>query len=463
VRDAKELEGQRMKPGTWAAILLVPAALSPARAATLFVPRDYPTIQAAVDDANDGDTVLVAPGTYTGDGNHDIWVMEKAITIKSERGPRTCIIDCRDSGPRGHTGFWFLTGNPPIPGMPVIDGFTITGAHGHLGGGIYCYGVSPRITNCIIVGNISELGGGGIFCDGCSEVTIANCIISGNMTPSPESAARGSPTLGEAVYVGNSLHAALTNCLITGNRFAGGGAGVVCSSATITNCTISGNYASPGYGDGISAGGGDEDVLVVRNSIVYGNGGLDITIGTLPGSLPHMSCRTEYGLVGVAPSCKPKGVPGPPLDQLFARVDYWDPNGTPDDPNDDFWVQGDYHLKSQAGRWDPVSETWVKDDITSPAIDAGDPDSPIGAEPFPNGGRINLGAYGGTAEASKSYFGEPPCETIIAGDINGDCRVDFQDFVLLASHWLQGTPHAAVPPYTPPAGRPPRALQPASR
>ena len=58
-------------------------------------------------------------------------------------------------------------------------------------------------------------------------------------------------------------------------------------------------------------------------------------------------------------------------------------------------------------------------------------------EPFPNGGIVNMGAYGGTAEASKSYFGSPPCETIIAGDINGDCKVDVDDLMLLISHWLE--------------------------
>jgi len=62
---------------------------------------------------------------------------------------------------------------------------------------------------------------------------------------------------------------------------------------------------------------------------------------------------------------------------------------------------------------------------------------PVGYEPFPNGGIINMGAYGGTAEASKSYFGGPPCETIVAGDINGDCKVDFFDFALMAFHWLE--------------------------
>jgi hypothetical protein len=124
-------------------------------------------------------------------------------------------------------------------------------------------------------------------------------------------------------------------------------------------------------------------------------------------------------------------------DPLFADPGYWDPNGTTDEPSDDFWVDGDYHLKSQAGRWDPATDNWVTDDITSPCIDAGDPNRPIGPEPFPNGGRINMGVYGGTAEASKSWFGEPPCETIIAGDINGDCCVDFMDFQILSLHWLQ--------------------------
>jgi len=97
----------------------------------------------------------------------------------------------------------------------------------------------------------------------------------------------------------------------------------------------------------------------------------------------------------------------------------------------------DLHLKSQAGRWDPNSQSWVKDDVTSPCIDAGDPNSPVGLELFPNGGRINMGAYGGTAEASKSYFGGPVCETIIAGDINGDCKVDYKDFAIMASNWLE--------------------------
>ena len=102
------------------------------------------------------------------------------------------------------------------------------------------------------------------------------------------------------------------------------------------------------------------------------------------------------------------------------------------DPNN-----GDYHLKSQAGRPDPNTRTWVQDDVTSPCIDAGNPLDPIGPEPFPNGGIINMGAYGGTTEAGKSYFGKPVCETIVAGDINGDCEVNFKDLAFVGLHWLR--------------------------
>jgi len=97
----------------------------------------------------------------------------------------------------------------------------------------------------------------------------------------------------------------------------------------------------------------------------------------------------------------------------------------------------DFHLISQAGRWSAAIQDWVKDEDTSACIDAGDPMSPIELESFPNGGRINMGAYGGTPEAGKSYFGEPICETIIAGDINGDCKVDFVDYAIMSLHWLE--------------------------
>jgi hypothetical protein len=114
-------------------------------------------------------------------------------------------------------------------------------------------------------------------------------------------------------------------------------------------------------------------------------------------------------------------------DPCFAALGYWDDNNTPGHTSDDFWVEGDYHLKSQAGRWDPNQNVWVYDAVTSLCIDAGDPNSDWSGEPWPNGKRINMGAYGGTGQASKN--GNP-------ADFNIDNSVDFSDFALMANQWL---------------------------
>jgi hypothetical protein len=95
-------------------------------------------------------------------------------------------------------------------------------------------------------------------------------------------------------------------------------------------------------------------------------------------------------------------------DPCFAIPGHWVDASHPEivvkpDHPEATWTEGDYRLKSQAGRWNPATESWLQDAVTSSCIDAGDPQSSVGDEPQPNGGRINLGAYGGTAEASKSY------------------------------------------------------------
>ena len=122
---------------------------------------------------------------------------------------------------------------------------------------------------------------------------------------------------------------------------------------------------------------------------------------------------------------------------VSAGILNWDPSNIDADPCFANVENGDYHLKSQGGRYDPDSQSWIYDDVTSPCIDAGNPLDPIGPEPFPNGGIVNMGAYGGTEEASKSYFGKPVCEIIVAGDINGDCEINFKDFWFIGLHWLR--------------------------
>ena len=176
--------------------------------------------------------------------------------------------------------------------------------------------------------------------------------------------------------------------------------------------------------------------MIVGNCILWGNTaglGPQISVVKLQGypTFTISSSDVEGGeaAVYVEPQCT--------LNWDYGNIDV--------DPCCSDPCNGDYHLKSQAGRWTSASSVepdanegrWTKDNVTSPCIDAGDPTSPIGLEPFPNGGRVNMGAYGGTTEASKSYFGKPPCETIVAGDINGDCRVNFLDFALMAFHRLE--------------------------
>jgi hypothetical protein len=119
---------------------------------------------------------------------------------------------------------------------------------------------------------------------------------------------------------------------------------------------------------------------------------------------------------------------------------YVDPNSTlnwgvgnidPDpcfvDPNN-----GDYRLKSQAGRWHPNSESWVQDYVSSPCIDAGNPGCPVGDEPAPNGNRRNMGAYGGTAEASKS-----PGNGRNIADLTNDWAIDYNDLKAFTAYWLE--------------------------
>jgi hypothetical protein len=92
----------------------------------------------------------------------------------------------------------------------------------------------------------------------------------------------------------------------------------------------------------------------------------------------------------------------------------------------------DYHLKSQAGRWNPTTLSWVKDAVTSPCIDAGDPATDWKSELWPNGGRINLGGFGGTPQASMST------NTAVGklADIDQDGSINLFDLSRLAQVWM---------------------------
>ena len=69
---------------------------------------------------------------------------------------------------------------------------------------------------------------------------------------------------------------------------------------------------------------------------------------------------------------------------------------------DPLFVPDAYYLQSVAGHFDPYTDTWISAPVTSPCIDTGDPNAWFNLEPEPNGGRMNMGAYGGTEQASKT-------------------------------------------------------------
>lgn len=227
---------------------------------------------------------------------------------------------------------------------------------------------------------------------------------------------------GAGIYIGNSSAPTIANCMIVGNVAVDGG-GIYCRNAGFTaiNCTISNNRATEGGGLHLR-----NAHAVITNCIVWDNsaGQIHVRSGSEP-IVSHSDIQSGWPGTGNIES-----------DPGFANPGYWEDSGTPGDPDDDLWVMGDYHLKSQAGRWDPNIQLWVQDEVTSPCIDAGDIAEAIGFEPFPSGGVVNVGAYGGMADASKSYIGEPVCTTPVQGDINGDCRVDWIDFAFVAFNWL---------------------------
>lgn len=343
---------------------------------TLYVdddgPADFNNVQVAIDDANDGDSIIVQPGLY----KEFVKFHGKNIT---------------------------LTGTNPgdfnVVAATIID----------YGAGF----VGTEEPNCTLTGfKINGwISGVDYVIDPTGEnhthATISYCLLQGNRVPS-----------GTVI---RACDGTISNCVVADNRPAGDAIGSVIRGChgLIKNCTIAHN----GSGVGVVKGG----TTTIENCILYHGGGVRVDSGA---TVKVRYCNIQGGLEGILLLSEENSnvnwdSGNMNVDPYFVRVGDWFGE-----------LKGDYHLKSQAGRWDPNSQNWIVDDVTSPCIDSGDPNSPIGGEPFPNGGVINMGAYGGTVEASKSYFGRPVCEIVITGDINGDCKVDFEDFRLMANHWL---------------------------
>jgi hypothetical protein len=308
-------------------------------------------------------------------------------------------------------------------GNMVLNGCSFSENYAWLGGGVFRSGWQPEnytsITNCTFVKNSAynqyvgrRSDGGAIYSFPFSK--ISSCIFINNCA-----------RLGGAVFGGE-----FKNCLFSGNSAICGGA--IADSTKITNCTVTGNSAEKGGGmycfDYLSE---------ITNTIFYDNiaaNGFNINYSDIEDGQPaiyigqHNTFNWGPGNIDVDP--------------CFVNPGHWDPNNTPTDANDDFWVDGDYHLKSAGWRWDDTRQRWDWDNVTSRCIDAGNPGSPLADEPLtipddPNNlwghnHRINMGFYGGTARASM-----PPYGWSLLCDINNDGTLNLADFAWFASVWMQ--------------------------
>ena len=297
--------------------------------------------------------------------------------------------------------------NIPLPGQPWEPG-----PKSSIGGGIYCEMSSPTIMDCVIENCGTEIGGG-IGCVSAAP-SIINCRIVDCRAGGVNSGAR-SGGRGAGIGLIRKSDASILNCVIFGNsgyyNSLGGGIYIQSSSAKVAGCVISSNMAEGNIdGGGIYA---EDDSLIlqgdildltretvtvtnctiahnrktggilarganitVTNCIVWFNDGPDIVIGSDYTVSPVSYCNVEDKVLGIGNISKYP---------LFA------PTAVPD-----------YHLQSISGRFDPRTGEWVSDNVQSPSIDAGNPDHAFGREPEPNGSRVNMGAYGGTEQASKS-------------------------------------------------------------
>lgn len=235
-------------------------------AATLIVYPDgsgnYATIQAAINAAVDGDSVLLADGTFRGRSNRDIRFYGKDIIVGSLNGnAEACIIDVEgEENSIAERGFIFDNNEDSLSvlqNLTIIHGSADAPCPECEGGGVYIYYSSPKIIKIIFRDNYAATGAA-ISCTN-GDPIIKECIITGN------SAFEGS------VAGIDSCHILMQNCLISDNTMDLRGGGISVQNygvATLINCTITNNYAI--LGAGISAWNADYNIT---NSIISFNGG----------------------------------------------------------------------------------------------------------------------------------------------------------------------------------------------
>ena len=483
-----------MKKLVFALVCLLSALTSEARIITVDDdgPADFDNIPEAINFSLRGDMIVVKAGTYS----RQVSFNNRAITLTSEDPNDPGVVEATiiTAGSGYSVSFDFEEGNDS-----VLTGFTITGRGIRCYGtsptisknvirGCQTFGISgednaaPIISGNTIRSNgeqgiyhcngpitnniISENKGGIAYCDG----PITGNVISYNADSSFGRGGALSFCKGDivgnvmaynhAVYKGGACYECpgrITHNTFVGNRTNGTGGALANCRGQITHNIIAGNRCENGGGLIACSGGGLFGCSNIYNNTIVGNIADDSggALGQCPGYVSNniIAFNKAGSVGGIYGDCISShntfwsndggnfgggaavGVGDIIANPLFAADGYWDPNGTPDE-SDDFWVEGDYHVKSEVGRWDPGEQRWVKDNLTSGCIDAGDPNSDWTAELWPHGKHINIGAYGGTPQASMSLSDAGNIANLNPDVSDANDWVDYRDLALLADKWL---------------------------
>jgi parallel beta-helix repeat protein len=378
----------------------------------LNVPFSYPTIQAAIDASANGDTVLVAPGTYF----ENISFNGKLITVQSAQGPSVTIIDGGGVAPVANfsnaetpaavlQGFTLQHGNAPFAYAYEGAGVHISGASPTIvdnlitansacgsGTGISVAFASPVIRDNTITGNFKQAGcsgdgGGGIYVRGAASAQIIHNTITNNTSDfggGIDLFASGTPTLmdntisnntagiqGGGVYMVNQSDATIVQNLVTGNTSAQSGGGFYISIPSgdrgplLVNNTVAGNSGSD---SSVFLGGFDAQVQLANDIVAASSAQPAVLCDTTYSSASPMFDHTDlFNSAG-------------PATQGSCTLAVGSNGNISADPQ--FAAAGDYHLQS-----------------TSPAIDAGNngapslPSTDLDGQPRINGSAVDLGVY----------------------------------------------------------------------